>query len=109
MKPTDTPTQGHNDYLAKQYAEICKGLAPLCPCDYNPATTDGPQQECPLHGDYTTFVADVQIRERITQAAIAYCEAPDSAQDPEGAAVVPFLYEELCEAVLAFRNGVEDA
>lgn len=34
-------------------------LAALCPCDLNPSTTDGPQQECPVHGDGVTFVDEL--------------------------------------------------
>ena len=49
-------------------------LMPLCACDFNPATTDGPQRECPVHGDGETFVKHVQRLERLLVAALAFRE-----------------------------------
>jgi len=45
-----------SEYTERNHQQLCKALEPLCPCDYNPETTDGPQQDCPLHGDGITFV-----------------------------------------------------
>lgn len=50
------------------------GLMPLCPCDLNPETSDGPQQECPVHGDGATFVEDVQVM----RARLAELEAGEA-------------------------------
>lgn len=52
--------------------QLLSMLNQLCPCDTNPATTDGPMQECPIHGDGTTFVSDVRWLEHIRVAAIAH-------------------------------------
>lgn len=46
-----------------------QAFTPLCPCDLNPETTDGPQQECPIHGDGITFVEDVQRDRAVVVAA----------------------------------------
>jgi len=44
-------------------------LLPLCPCAAgNPADWDGPQRECPVHGDGETFVAYVQALEALLYA-----------------------------------------
>lgn len=55
-------------YTERELQQLYKALEPLCPCDPNPATTDGPQQECPLHGDGVTFVAEVlELRAELEQ------------------------------------------
>lgn len=59
------------EYAERSLAEVSKGLAPLCPC-VSLAMHDGPQQECPLHGDYVTFVAHVQHLERVKARAAAF-------------------------------------
>lgn len=53
----------------QSFRAMLHGLMPLCPCDLNPETTDGPQQECPLHGDGTTFVAVVRALEAVRRRA----------------------------------------
>lgn len=59
----------HLRALADQWGYVETQLAPLCPCDSNPSTSDGPQQECPLHGDGTTFVRYVQALEAAARVA----------------------------------------
>jgi hypothetical protein len=54
----------HARSQADQWAYVQTQLAPLCPCDSNPSTSDGPQQECPIHGDGASFVGYVQALER---------------------------------------------
>lgn len=49
----------------KWLREVFERFLELCPCDPNPSTTDGPQQECPVHGDGTTFVAEVRALRRL--------------------------------------------
>lgn len=44
------------EYAERRLQALHRALEPLCPCDLNTSTTDGPQQECPLHGDGVTFV-----------------------------------------------------
>jgi len=45
-------------YAERRLAELDTALSPLCLCDHNPETTDGPQRECPLHGDGAAFLAE---------------------------------------------------
>lgn len=52
--------------------DVTSGLRPLCPCGSNPATFDGPQRECVLHGDGATFVAYVQALEAVAKAAVLH-------------------------------------
>lgn len=49
--------------------DVSTGLRPLCACGSNPATYDGPQRECVLHGDGATFVAYVRALESVAKAA----------------------------------------
>lgn len=53
---------------------IAEQLRPLCMCDTGP-DTDGPEQDCPLHGDGVTFVADVRWLQAIEHAARAFVSA----------------------------------
>jgi len=59
------------DFAERRLKELDTALSPLCLCDPNPETTDGPQRECPLHGDGATFVAEYDRRGRIEKAATA--------------------------------------
>lgn len=63
----DAGTAVREDYLGRAWAvagmcnfpthtDVLNRLRPLCPCDMNPETTDGPSQECPIDGDGITFV-----------------------------------------------------
>lgn len=60
-------------------------LAPLCVCNTGP-DTDGPEQDCPIHGDGQTFVALFRWQRAVAIAAHAVAEADDddraSAADP---------------------------
>jgi hypothetical protein len=31
--------------------EVCRAVDPMCPCNLDPETTNGPERSCPLHGD----------------------------------------------------------
>ncbi len=62
-------TDGPMSRAQAELATLHAALAPLCPCDPNPATTGGPQQDCPLHGDGVTFVDHVQRLENLAMAA----------------------------------------
>ena len=48
------------EYAERRLTELNRSLDPLCPCDVNPETTRGPEQECPLHGDGVSFVQQVR-------------------------------------------------
>jgi hypothetical protein len=56
--PVPETQRKHFEVLQRDVAHYQRTLAPLCPCDPNPSTTDGPQRECPLHGDGITFVGE---------------------------------------------------
>jgi hypothetical protein len=56
------------EYAERHLMELNRSLEPLCPCDVNPETTDGPDQDCPLHGDGVSFVTQVRC-ERAELAA----------------------------------------
>lgn len=43
-------------------------LAPLCGCNAGP-DTDGPEQDCPIHGDGQSFVALCRWRDQVVAAA----------------------------------------
>lgn len=75
-------------------ARLHQQLAPLCPCDPNPETTDGPQRECPLHGDGVTFVAHVRLLEALLAAAYAYIPEVESGE----------RFGDLFDAVHALRK-----
>lgn len=44
-------TSGGLEATRRTLIVLREALAPMCPCDPNPETTDGAQPECPLHGD----------------------------------------------------------
>lgn len=47
--------------LRGELARLERELLPLCPCAApNPSSTDGPERDCPIHGDGTTFVGQVR-------------------------------------------------
>lgn len=48
------------EFTMLELQQLTKNLSPLCPCSTDPSYIDGPQQECPIHGDGDTFVAEVQ-------------------------------------------------
>lgn len=68
-------------YAAQQLENLRKAFAPLCPCDLNPETTDGPQQECPIHGDGVTFVEGVRGAARVVAAARAWVRHMGTSRD----------------------------
>lgn len=48
-------------------------LGAFCPCDLNGSTTDGPQQDCPIHGDGDTFarwISDLQNEVAVRRASV---------------------------------------
>jgi hypothetical protein len=53
------------------HAKVVHQLARLCPCDPNPETTDGPQRDCPIHGempDAVIAIADaIRAVDRVRQ------------------------------------------
>jgi hypothetical protein len=76
------------DYLGRAWAvasmcnfpshtDALNRLRPLCSCDLNPETTDGPSQECPIDGDGITFVDYVRRLERVGEAAAALVKRLD--------------------------------
>lgn len=52
--------------------DVSTGLRPLCACGSDPASYDGPQRECVLHGDGDTFVAYVQALETVARTAVLH-------------------------------------
>lgn len=80
--------------------EALDQLAPLCPCTAgNPADWDGPQQDCPIHGDGATFVAMVRWWRAVEGAAMGWAaEGPDRLDDGENV-----LFDLLRDGPEAFR------
>lgn len=54
-------------YAGRANLQVVETLAPLCPCSLGP-DTDGPEQECPIHGDGQTFVALSRWRDAVVAA-----------------------------------------
>lgn len=88
---------GHREWLAalrhvaqmlmvgRVNTRVIHGLARLCPCDTGP-DTDGPQQECPVHGDGQAFVGLCRWRDAVvggTHALVSVLadDRPDVAVD----------------------------
>lgn len=77
-----------DEVYAGRYARgVLDQLKPLCPCHRgNPEEDeDGPQQECPIHGDGTTFVALCRWRDAVVAATHA---VNDTVADAPGLVVV---------------------
>lgn len=55
-------------YAGRANLQVVETLAPLCPCSLGP-DTEGPEQECPIHGDGQTFVALCRWRDAVVGAA----------------------------------------
>lgn len=61
------------DHAERRLTDLNRALDPLCPCSTDPNSTSfGPLQECPVHGDGTTFVEYVQRLERVYGAALVW-------------------------------------
>lgn len=90
----------NNAYAVGEHRRLTEVLGPLCPCGPSSPDTQGPLQECPLHGDGTTFVAWVNWLEHLLRRAKDYCETPPLPQEALGN-----LYERLCKAVVACEEG----
>lgn len=58
----------------RQLRSMERGLMPLCPCITDPSMSDGPQQECPVHGDGDTFVSEVKGLRSVLDRAIEVAE-----------------------------------
>ena len=58
----------------RQLRAMERGLMPLCPCISDPSMSDGPQQECPVHGDGDTFVGEVKGLRSVLDRAIEVAE-----------------------------------
>lgn len=69
-----------DEYAATTLRMLTKGLEPLCPCPVGPEAE--PQQECPLHGDQETFVAEVRELRAIAQRVRSF--AADRGDAAEG-------------------------
>lgn len=50
---------------------VVNRLLDLCPCNTDPETTDGPQQDCPVHGDGESFVMLCRWRDQVAAAGHA--------------------------------------
>jgi hypothetical protein len=81
-------------YLADRLVEgqrIPRQLSALCPCITSGPDVDGPAQECPVHGDGETFVAEVQRLRQVEHAAHAVVgrvlAAGDQVRVEEGSAM----------------------
>lgn len=74
-------------------AQVVSELARLCVCDPNPETTDGPQRECPIHGELPEAVIRIG---RILWAAERYVMA--------GLCGNPDVREELATLIEAART-----
>lgn len=58
----------------------------MCHCDYNPETTDGPQEDCPVHGrPYSYWVRQTHQAEQQLQAVMALCDRWDALSKGETA------------------------
>jgi hypothetical protein len=65
-------------YVARENQQVVDQLAPLCPCSLDPEADDGPQQDCPIHGDRRTFVELCRWRDRVVGGAHALLGALDA-------------------------------
>jgi hypothetical protein len=83
-------------YAGRANLQVVDYLAPLCPCDLNPATTDGPQQECPIHGDGAAFVAMCRWRDAVVATVTTYRGAVADDGQATGANGAE-LWSRLCE------------
>lgn len=101
------------DHIVREYQRLQELLAPLCPCGPASPDTQGPLQECPLHGDGTTFVTRQRWLEHLFDRAKEYCETPalsdEAAADPRVVDPLPALYERLEAAVVAVVEGEHPA
>lgn len=50
---------------------VVNRLLDLCPCNTDPETTDGPEQDCPVHGDGESFVMLCRWRDQVVAAGHA--------------------------------------
>lgn len=84
------------------HSDALNRLSPLCPCDPNPETSDGPQQECPVDGDGVTFVEEVRRLESVERAAQEYalsCLCNGGTDSPELNADINTKFGVLLDAV----------
>jgi hypothetical protein len=51
------------------HTTVVHQLNSLCPCDYNPETTEGPERDCPLHGDLPYAIDRVRRGLRLLEQA----------------------------------------
>lgn len=60
------------EFTMLELQALTKKLSPLCPCVLSSGDPRGPEQhqECPIHGDGATFVAEVQ-QLRVDRARLA--------------------------------------
>jgi hypothetical protein len=65
-------------YTGRGCQQVVDQLAPLCPCGHGPEDYDGPQQDCPIHGDGSTFVDLCRWRDRVVGGAHALLGALDT-------------------------------
>lgn len=81
------------------HTDIVAGFDALCVCDHNPETTNGPERECPIHGETPWAVMRLVLAERVTEAARTYVHpARCPEMDPQEA------YQVLTEAVRAWED-----
>lgn len=55
-------------HVGRACQQVVDQLAPLCPCNAGP-DTDGPEQDCPIHGDGETFVMLCRWRDAVVVSA----------------------------------------
>jgi hypothetical protein len=79
-------------YAGRANLQVVDQLAPLCLCNVGPHT-DGPEQECPIHGDGQSFVALCRWRDAVATTASVYRQR--DVQDDDEAAVGH--WNRLCE------------
>lgn len=63
-------------YTGRGCQQVVDQLAPLCPCNTGP-DTDGPEQDCPIHGDGRSFVDLCRWRDMIVGGAHALLATHD--------------------------------
>lgn len=79
---------------------IVERLTELCPCSSDPEA-DGPEQECPVHGDGVTFVRDVQRLVAVQWHALLLVDGASEAGSSDVMLVDSAAFARLSEALEA--------
>lgn len=97
-------------HLQRELVHYERMLGPLCPCAPHDPNTDGPQRECPVHGDGQTFTQWVdEMRDELAMRRARVTTggpAPAFTGQPEEIVVaVPASEEERAEMQPVHPHG----